>query len=412
MINAWCCANSSFNDEPFVKISGLDGIYEIAASAGMPPGLSLIQNGPNTATINETATTPGNYQFSISAKNKRTGLSNVGKVNFNVLGFTNNSLLGVIQIGANFQQQLNVQGAVGSLSYAIDYLNSPAWMNLNTVTGLLYGTPLCPNHGQHSQFAVSVTDSGTGGTCSINFDLTVGSAPVFTATPVTALPAVVNQSYGQNLGTTGGTGPFVFSWTGVGTMPPGLSVVGGAIQGTPTLAGNYTFTVQAVDKFNCVGASSVTVNVGNNGNNAQTATWPGCSSFTIAKNSYVNYPGGPYALISQAQLDQAAQTDATNGLAGTCPGIHGFSVTIDNNPAHACGSGNTTSVHVNAPGLTVWTNGGNFGQDYSFNPGDTNLCSWIGGHTGGNPGGVFKFWQPGAQNTDPPLFQVQFPPPS
>lgn len=54
------------------------------------------------------------------------------------------------------------------------------------------------------------------------------------------------QTFTRALGATGGTGPYSFAQTG-GTMPPGLTVVGAAITGTPTSAGTFTFDVTATD---------------------------------------------------------------------------------------------------------------------------------------------------------------------
>lgn len=61
-----------------------------------------------------------------------------------------------------------------------------------------------------------------------------------------ALPAsVVGATYGPvALTATGGAGPHTFKVTG---LPPGLSMVNGAITGTPTQAGTYTVTIVATD---------------------------------------------------------------------------------------------------------------------------------------------------------------------
>ena len=52
--------------------------------------------------------------------------------------------------------------------------------------------------------------------------------------------------YSQPLAASGGTAPYAYS-IGTGVLPPGLTIVGTYIAGTPTAAGTYLFSVQATD---------------------------------------------------------------------------------------------------------------------------------------------------------------------
>ena len=59
----------------------------------------------------------------------------------------------------------------------------------------------------------------------------------------------------------GGTPPYTFS-VAPGMLPPGLQMDGtGAISGTPTHAGQYTFTISAVDSLNASGSGTASINV-------------------------------------------------------------------------------------------------------------------------------------------------------
>ena len=65
--------------------------------------------------------------------------------------------------------------------------------------------------------------------------------------------------YSQTLTASGGTPPYQFS-VSAGTLPDGLTLSpGGAVSGTPTVAGSFTFTVRAVGADTCAGAASFTV---------------------------------------------------------------------------------------------------------------------------------------------------------
>jgi hypothetical protein len=76
-------------------------------------------------------------------------------------------------------------------------------------------------------------------------DVTIQYPPIAIAT--TTLPGgYVGLSYSQTLQATGGSGSY--SWSiASGSLPPGLSLSGGIISGTPATAGTYTFTVQVTD---------------------------------------------------------------------------------------------------------------------------------------------------------------------
>jgi hypothetical protein len=62
-----------------------------------------------------------------------------------------------------------------------------------------------------------------------------------------SLSAIVGKTYSQPLSYSGGSGTITFTPTS-GSLPPGLTLSGTAISGTPTIAGNYSFTVQATDQ--------------------------------------------------------------------------------------------------------------------------------------------------------------------
>jgi len=67
-------------------------------------------------------------------------------------------------------------------------------------------------------------------------------------TPTTLPNATVNTPYNQTLVVSGGTEPYRFGFRS-GALPSGLTLSsGGLISGTPTAAGNSTFTVSAADR--------------------------------------------------------------------------------------------------------------------------------------------------------------------
>jgi hypothetical protein len=70
-------------------------------------------------------------------------------------------------------------------------------------------------------------------------------------------------AYSQTITASGGTAPHSFAvFGGDIELPPGLTLSsGGALTGTPTLAGTYNFTIVGIDAFGCIGQASYAMNV-------------------------------------------------------------------------------------------------------------------------------------------------------
>ena len=65
----------------------------------------------------------------------------------------------------------------------------------------------------------------------------------------------------QTLSSTGGTAPYTYSV--VGSMPPGLSLASGVISGTPTQRGAYNFTIRSTDSTSASADKTYSGNVSN-----------------------------------------------------------------------------------------------------------------------------------------------------
>jgi hypothetical protein len=100
-------------------------------------------------------------------------------------------------------------------------------------------------------------DSNVVGVCSI-----VG-CPVITVSPATLPGGAVGVAYNQTVTASGGAGPFVFAVTS-GTLPTGLSLnpATGAITGTPSVMGTFSFTITATSPPACTGSRAYTVGIG------------------------------------------------------------------------------------------------------------------------------------------------------
>jgi predicted extracellular nuclease len=101
--------------------------------------------------------------------------------------------------------------------------------------------------------------------------------------------ATVNMPYSLTFTGGGGTGPYTFART-LGTLPDGLTLVGGVLSGTPTDTASYTFTIQATDSASTPASGS--------------------QSFTITPAAAMTFlPNSLAGLIYPALLSQLVTTN-------------------------------------------------------------------------------------------------------
>ena len=68
----------------------------------------------------------------------------------------------------------------------------------------------------------------------------------------------VGVPYAATVGANGGSAPYMWSIP-AGTLPPGLTIGGGLISGTPTAAGSFPFTVQVTDAGGAMATADLSI---------------------------------------------------------------------------------------------------------------------------------------------------------
>jgi len=214
----------------------------IWSATGLPSSLSL---NSSTGVLSGTAPAPGNYtfHFTVTDATKATASVSLTAVFVAHLQITTASLPSAVA-GSSYSVPLTATG--GFPPYTWSATGLPASLTLNSQTGVLSGT--APAAGNYT-FYFTVTDS-TQATASASFPVafTVPAPPPLTFATTSPLPGgVVGTPYSIVFQVTGGSPGYQFSLTG-GSPPGGLTLnSGGALAGTPTAYGQFSFTVQVTD---------------------------------------------------------------------------------------------------------------------------------------------------------------------
>lgn len=161
--------------------------------------------------------------------------------------------------------------------------------------------------------------------------------PVITVNPATLPNGTVNSAYNQIVTASGGTSPYTFSVSS-GSLPTGLLLnsATGAITGTPTAAGSFTFSITARDATGCTGSRVYTI----------TIAAPGCNALVLSPSTLP--PGTVGSIYNQT-------ITASGG------GSFGGAVAPARRPIQTTGAAVTIVFVVSSgalpPGLTLSPNG-------------------------------------------------------
>ncbi len=163
------------------------------------------------------------------------------------------------KVGVAYSTNVAVSGGSAPRSWSIASGSLPSGMSLDATTGQISGVATAVDT---CDVTIKVSDAN-GQTVSKSFTLQVQSNPLAVATG--SVPTgTVNTAYSTSLAASGGLAPY--SWTlQSGSLPGGLSLnsATGAIVGTPSATGTYSFTAQVQDALGQSSSRSLSLNVNN-----------------------------------------------------------------------------------------------------------------------------------------------------
>jgi len=221
------------------------------------PATNQALPGPNGDTPGAKGPSPGDLGAFIVAQNA--GINFDGKIPQAPplpIAPTLNATIQGAQYGLPYSQVINAApGNPGDvLTFSVTGLPPGLTLTGNTISGSPTSIGTFP-------LVITVTDTTNGTSTTGSTNLVVSNSPITFPNPFTLAPATVGTPYSQTINITGGLPPYTFvdAFSQLATV--GLSMVGNAITGTPTIAGTHSITIQVTDHLGYSQSATATLNV-------------------------------------------------------------------------------------------------------------------------------------------------------
>ena len=213
--------------------------YSISPGTALPAGISL---NSSTGAITGTPTTEQFYSFTITAANGD------GNVTVSYSGtvtspprtptppaWTDDVIVNTFIVGTAYSDSVS---ATNSPTYSISSGTLPAGISLNSSTGAITGTPTTAQI-----YSFTIRAANGDGAVTVTYNGTTSSPPVFT--DQTLAPFLQGRVYSDAVVATQSPTYSVIT----GSLPTGISLNAstGAVTGTPTGSGAFSFTIRALN---------------------------------------------------------------------------------------------------------------------------------------------------------------------
>lgn len=315
--------------------------YALAAGSTLPTGLNL---NKTSGVISGTPTVYGSFSFKIIAKNAqgsaaRTFILVIERQRTSPTWSTAASLHDGEQ-GTAYAADTNAAGYPAPSYTVASGSDLPDGLSLNNDTGMISGTPTV-----YGSFMFAITAANSKGSANRTFFLNLAQqrvAPAWT-TGANLTGGEQGIAYSTTVAATGVPKP-TYAINSTSTLPAGLSLNGitGAISGTPTVYGNFSFVVSAI---NSKGVTDRTFNLtlikqrvaptftGNAALPAAEVASPYTTTLTADGE-----PAPTFTVTSGSTLPAGLNLDATSGVLSGTPSANGsfsFFITATNSKGSA-----------------------------------------------------------------------------
>ena len=331
--------------------SGGTAPYSYAITSGaLPTGLSV---NTSTGLLSGTPSVPGAYNFTVTVTD--TYGATAGR-----------AYSGTVSAGPPIAAPLNITVAANSSANAVALIiNGGTATSVAVTSAASHGTATAsgtsitysPTPGYHGTDSFTYTATNGSGTSSPATVTVTVAAPTISISPLSLPNATIDTAYSQTISSSGSLAPYSYAISS-GSLPAGLSLSpAGALSGTPTVSGNFNFTVTASDAGTPVStgarAYSFTVNA--------VPPVAGAVSATVAANSSanpitLNLSGGAATSVAVASAPSHGTATASGTAITYTPtagysGADSFTYTATNSSGTS--SPATITLTVTAPTLQL-----------------------------------------------------------
>ncbi len=256
--------------------------------------------------------------------------------------------------GVSYAQTLAATGGTSPYAWTVASGSLPPGITLTPATGALSGLPTTA--GSYA-FSIRVTDSASvPAAAAREFVLVISEG--LTVTAPSQLPSgSAGVAYSTTLTAAGGRTPYTWS-VASGSLPPGLALNSstGALSGTPTAAGTYSFVLQVTDSTPTSATKAVTLIIAAGLSITSPAQLPtGVTGAAYSQTLTAAGGTAPYTwAVTQGQLPAGLSLSTGGAISGTptITGSFNFTVqVIDNTGGKAT---QELSLTI-ASGLTITT---------------------------------------------------------
>jgi hypothetical protein len=240
-VSATVAANSTSNPITLNITGGPPASVAAGAAAhGTPTAVGT------SITYTPTAGYSGADSFTYTASNV-TGTSTPATVSVTVTPpILTLSAIATTGTAATTAYSSTITASLGTAPYEFEVTSGalPTGLTLDPNSGAITGTPAAVGP---FNFTVTATDV-YGATGSQAYTVTISAPTVTMTSPASgSLPgATTGTAYSQGFTASGGTGTYSFLFT-AGALPPGLTISGSALSGTPNQSGTFNFSITPRD---------------------------------------------------------------------------------------------------------------------------------------------------------------------
>lgn len=330
--------------------------YSVTAGA-VPAGMNLSSAG----LISGKPTVAGTFNFTVTATDGAGSSGSQGcSMVINPAIVVSPATLPAWTVNkGGYSQQISAAGGTGTITFAVTLGTLPAGLSLASDTGILSGTPTATGT---SSFTVTATDAVGGKTAraytlliNAGVSLTPGSLPNWT---------VSQAGYTRTVSTSGGTGTKTISLVS-GAVPTGMNfnTTTGVLDGSPTVAGTYNFTVNATDTTGSTASQAYTIIIAG----AVSVTTTTLPDWTISKAGYsqnlaASGGTGTLTFTVSAGTKPTGLTLSTAGLLAGTPSVAGtydFTITATDTTGAAASKAYhvviNPVIHLSPSTMPNWT---------------------------------------------------------